>query len=386
MKTLGDLVNSTQGRHYLRSRHIFTSKADFVGRLTLPLNPSLGTYLDQDNRHLVWAGQQVYADCTRSMLERMTTLLTLDAHADVSSFFLWVDSDRAGSDELAMRFFWPLRDKKVSIRICHKRRRSDEARFTELDADRLQRAFDSLGQVYPLSVEQEEELLPARERYERLRPLFLEGLPVTLAEFNYRLSQFLLQETHLQPRPVLLSTLLNRELLTPEVERVINRLDEIIHVFNETLTGLLNEEIDPLVRPLPDDYLPLNYACPVDNRRLRLRRTVRGEDQYAVATCQCDNTYRFYLGKQALSISSLEETGRWSPDILLPLFLNNLVSGYVGGKSSVIYYGLVMAPVSEKVFGAPRLPILVPPGTASNHDVRDLPNSLLHAYITGELA
>jgi hypothetical protein len=254
-------------------------------------------------------------------------------------------------------------------------------RFVQLDPAYLRKTIDDLRQYYLNPIRHPRKRQQAQARYEPLRAMFFVENPGTLSSFNCRLSHFLLRAVGLEPKSVVLSDLLDDGLLVPDVNRVLNHLDDIVQVFNATITELLKQEIDPQVRPLPDDYLPLHYACPLDNRRLKLCHQIQGDDHYAVATCKCGEAYRFYLGHHTLSVVELTSTRRWSLDVMLPLFLNQTTSGYVGGKSSAIYFGLVMGPVLERVLGLLRIPILVPLELASPEAAADVPDSLLYEYL-----
>ena len=87
-----------------------------------------------------------------------------------------------------------------------------------------------------------------------------------------------------------------------------------------------------------------------------------------------------------MSIDEIVEAGPWSPDVSLTLFMNDFVSGYIGGGSSGIYYGLVMKDVLEKVLQKRRVPILLPRPTRADDDPEAF-DSLLYSYLmnhTGE--
>ena len=64
----------------------------------------------------------------------------------------------------------------------------------------------------------------------------------------------------------------------------------------------------------------------------------------------------------------------------LTLFMNDFVSGYVGGESSGVYFGLVMKEVLEKVLHKRRVPILLPPPAATD-DGPERFDSLLYRYL-----
>jgi hypothetical protein len=126
------------------------------------------------------------------------------------------------------------------------------------------------------------------------------------------------------------------------------------------VADLLAEGVDPLVRPLPPDYLPLRFSCPRDDIRLRLARERRGEDIFAAATCRCGETYAFHLGGSRATLGELAETGRWSIDVSMPVHHNHLASGWIAGRSTALY-GLVFNEVLIRVLGRMPIPVLAPP-------------------------
>ena len=380
MLTLCDLLNTASARNDLAAKGIFVSQAEFLAQLLPPTNLALAHYMDAAPQHLVWAGQQVYVDCTQSMCDRIALLQQLGQADNVLAFFLWLDTDRAGSDPLITKFFWLVQGKKKAVRICPKAVADHEQRFVEIDHAYVQQAIDTLGMYLTQSIPKHERARPLA-RYEQLRTLFVQEQLGTLSEFNQRVADFLLiQQTGYSPTPLILSNLLEAGVLATEIDLVLDLLADIIQVFNASIESLAARGIDPLMQPLRADYLPLYYSCPVDGRRLRLRLETNGDDRFAVTTCKCGEHYRFHLGSRHLSVTELARTARWSPDILLALFMNDLVSGYVGGSSSAIYYGLVMQDVIEKVLGKRRVPLLVPEPAGAGPAAKEL-DSLMYQYI-----
>ncbi|PON10176.1 hypothetical protein C2W62_51485, partial [Candidatus Entotheonella serta] len=154
-------------------------------------------------------------------------------------------------------------------------------------------------------------------------------------------------------------------------------MDAVIEACNDAVNALRSQGIDPKVKSLAADYLPLHFSCLDCHRRLRLHRERQGQDQFATANCKCQRQYRFHLGRHELSIDAITQAGPWSPDVSLTLFLNDFVSGYIGGGSSGIYYGLVMKAVLENVLHKRRIPILLPQAAQDASDV----DSLLYRYL-----
>ena len=182
-------------------------------------------------------------------------------------------------------------------------------------------------------------------------------------------------------RSRLVSTLAHAGLLSPALGQAVERIDEFVAVYNEAIDELIAAAIDPQVRPADDDYLPLHYACPKDDRRERLRHERRGGDHFAVSTCYCGEEYRFYLGGPHLAIDEILATDRWSADVTFLIYLNDLLSGMIPGRSSALY-SLVLAQVTRRVLGGQPIPMLLPSELASSPPAG--PDSLLHDYLTGE--
>ena len=377
MRQLKDLMACGEGVAFLADRDMFVCQADFAARLQAPANGALTDYFAAPTGKPVYALQQIYTDCTPSMLDRMALLRELERHPPCFPFFLWIDTDLAGSDPLMLRMLWTVFGKPVSLRLCPAANDVRELRFIPVDPAAVQEGLARLEVYVSQSVTGRKKVARARirERLEALRVVLLPDPPGAHSDLNYRLSRFLLDnQAGLNPHSVRVSELL--ALLAPPVNDFINRLDDTIRVFNATAEALRSQSIEPHVKPLAPDYLPLHVSCRDCRRRLRLRRQTQGVDQFAAARCRCGEVYRFHLGGGRLSIDALVDGADWSPDVSLTLFLNDLVSGYVAGASSGAYYGLVMAEVLEQVFGRRRVPILLP-----RFDGTGAGGGLLHRYL-----
>lgn len=106
-----------------------------------------------------------------------------------------------------------------------------------------------------------------------------------------------------------------------------------------------------------------------------------GSDHFAVTTCSCGAEYRFHLGSRSLSIADVAGTERWSTDVMLPAWLNDLASGVVAGRSSALY-GIAVNRVLEKVLGRAAIPMLVP-GDLSGLPPAAASDSLMQDYLLG---
>jgi len=374
-------MRSPDGRQILRSNGVFVDQQEFKDQLRAPARTSLARSLGSDGRKLICSGQQLYVDYQQSVLSKILTLKELEQDPELLPFFLWVDTDRSGSDNLITKFAWPKPSKKGPVRIAPSKTRDIESRFVRLDASQLRSAIDKLETHLRDSGVQRG---GAKLKYQKLRAIFIQEKAETLSSFNYRLSTFLL-ENHLGyfPRSAVLSDTLNHGLLTEEINLFLNHIEGIVRVFNETVRSHLAMGIDPHVEARKTDYLPLFYSCDVDDHRLRLHHKVDGEDHFAVGMCKCGEDYSFFLGTNNLSIEQIAQTNRWSVDVLLPAFLNNLVSGLVAGRSSGLYL-MVINSVLRQVLGVSPVPILLPVGLDPLSSSPEIIDSLLYDYFNTE--
>ena len=381
MQTLADLMSSPHGRQWLASKGVFTSPQQFKERLKAPARPDLAVTLGVNGKTLICSGQQLYIDYHQSVLSKILALQEFKDDPNLFPFFLWVDTDRSGSDNLITKFAWPVDSKKGPIRITPSGVKDIESRFVQLDPVQLRGAIDKLGTHLRQSNVIRKS---AKAKYQELRTFFDRESVRLLSDFNYQVTSFLLnKQLGYSPNAVILSEAINQGLITEEVNLVINHLDEVIKVFNISVQSMQELGIDPQVEIRDSDYMPLFYSCNVDNLRLRLKYVVENGDHFATCTCKCGETYRFNLGQNILSIAEIAETQRWSPDVLMPAFFNDYVSGYVAGKSSALYL-LIINDVLRQVLGKITVPILVPESLGKSSSEPDEVDSLLYDYLNTE--
>lgn len=382
MQSLADLINSPQGQQWLASKGVFTSPQQFRESLKAPVRSDLAVMLRADGKKIICSGQQLYVDYHQSVLSKILSLRKFEGDPGLFPFFLWVDTDRSGSDNLITKFAWPLDSKKGPIRITPAGVKDIESRFVQLDPAQLRGAIDKLGTHLRQSNVIRKS---AKAKYQELRMLFEQDSTELLSNFNYQVTYFLLNK-HLgySPNAVILSEAINRELITEEVNLIVNHLDGVIKVFNESVQSMKELGIDPQVEIRDSDYLPLFYSCDIDNLRLRLRHVVEAGSHFAICICKCGRTYRFNLGQNSLSIAEIAETKRWSPDVLMPAFFNDHVSGYVAGKSSTLYL-LIINDVLQQVLGKTTVPILVPESLSLPDSMPEQVDSLLFDYLNNEI-
>lgn len=381
MQSLADLMGSSEGQQWLASKGVFTSRQQFRESLKVPARSDLAVTLGVDGKKLICSGQQLYIDYHQSVISKILTLREFKDDPDLFPFFLWVDTDRSGSDNLITKFAWPVDSKKGPIRITPSGMKDIESRFVQLDPIQLRSAIDKLETHLRQSTVIRKS---AKAKYQELRTFFDSEHAGTLSDFNHQVTYFLLNK-HLgySPNAVILSEAINQGLITEEVNLIVNHLDEVIKVFNASVQSMQELGIDPQVETRDSDYLPLFYSCNVDNLRLRLKHVVENDDHFATCTCKCGETYRFNLGQSTLSITEIAKTQRWSPDVLMPAFFNDFVSGYVAGKSSALYL-LIINDVLQQVLGKTTVPILVPESLGRSNPMPDQVDSLLYDYLNNE--
>ena len=235
MRQLKDLMACGEGLAFLAERGMFVSEADFAARLQAPANGALADYFSTPRGKPVYALQQIYTDCTPSMLERMALLRDLERHPACLPFFLWIDTDLAGSDPLMLRMLWTVFGKKVSIRLCPAANDVRELRFIPVDPAAVRDALAKLDVYVSQSISGRKKVTRARirERLQALQDVLLPDPPGTHSDLNHRLSSFLLKrQAGLAPRSVRVSGLLG--LVASAVNDFMNGLDDVIRVFNAT--------------------------------------------------------------------------------------------------------------------------------------------------------
>jgi hypothetical protein len=379
LQTLADLLNASNGLSFLESKGVFVNEDQFRDQLKVPVNLELAHHFGVKGRKLICSGQQIYVDYHQSVLSKIDILHEMDSDEDLFPFFLWVDTDRSGSDNLITKFAWPSPSKKGAITILSPGTKEVEARFARIDSSQLSIAIARLETHLRQSHKHVE---GAKDKYLKFRTFFVNGHSETLSVFNLQMTNYLLtQVLGFTPRSMLLSEQLDKTFILEAVNLFLNRVGDVVKVFNEARECLAQEGVDPLVRSLSGDYLPLFYSCEVDDRRLRLHHYIDGNDHFAVSTCKCGQDYKFHLGKDTLSIAEVAQTERWSPDVCFPIFFNDLVSGYVAGKSSAIYL-IILNEVLSKTLDKKPVPILVPESLKLSGNGVPQIDSLIYRYFS----
>jgi hypothetical protein len=381
VRSLADLLAAPGGPEFLRARGVFTEPAAFMERLAPPRSDGIRRRLRfRESSACVYVAHQLQCDYRRSVVAKFRALRDLARDGHVAPVVAWVDTDRSGASKSSTTMTWPGDGQADSLRLGSRRYRSLETRFVPVDRRRLEAAVSRLGAWTAAASGSE----GARERAERrirdLADALLRDDVRTLAQANLAISSWLLRGLDPEPRPVLASDLANDGLLTSAVNDAVAAIDDFVAVFNAAVEELRAADVDPQVGPLDHRYLPLRYSCPRDGARLRMTRERRGVDHFALAICRCGAEHRFHLGSRKLSISALAASQRWSVDVTLLAYLNDLFSGAVAGRSSALY-GLVLNAALEKALGRTPIPMLVPTELKATSVARD-PNGLLHERLT----
>ena len=380
MQTLADLLNSSEGVSFLESKGVFMNPKKFKDHLASPSRSDLADHFGVKDKKLICSGQQIYVDYHQSVLTKIESLREMELDKDLFPFFLWVDTDRSGSDNLISKFAWPSPSKKGAITILPPDTSEVEARFARIDPSRLSTAMARLETYLRQS---NQKVDGAKNKFLQMRAFFDNSHAETLSVFNLQLTDFLLtQVLGFSPRSIVLSDQLDKTYILDTVNLFLNHVGEIVRVFNEARQALIQNGVDPQVRSLDEDYLPIFFSCEADDRRIRLRHAIDGNEHFAVGLCRCGQEYQFHLGKETISIAEIAQTDRWSPDVCFPIFFNDLVSGFVAGKSSAIYL-MILDEVLWKVLGKKPVPILVPESLRINDSEATQVDSLIYRYISG---
>jgi hypothetical protein len=360
VRSLADLLCGPADREFLQARGVFTEPTAFVERLRPPRSDGVRRQLGiPEDSDCAYVGQQLQCDYRRSVVAKFRALRDLGRCCRIAPAAAFLDTDRAGASKSSTTLIWPGNRQAASLRLVPRRYRDLETRFVPVERWRLEAAVARLGAWTAAAIGR----TGAGERGRRLLGELAETLLSddirTLAQANLAISRWLLRGLEPEPSPVLVSDLANTGLLTGVVNDTVAAIDDFIAVFNAAVHELRAWDIDPQVRLLSAEYLPLRYSCPRDGRRLRMTRKRRGADHFAVATCGCGAEHRFHLGSRELSIDALTASQRWSVDVTLPVCLNELFSGAVVGRSSALY-GLVLNATLKQVLGRTPIPLLVP--------------------------
>ena len=379
LRSLGQLLASPEGIGFLEEHGAFIEADVFVDQLRPPTDGRLNDLLGIGaGGRPVSFGHQISCDYQASVVCKFDAAKALAALPGVAPAFLAVDTDRSGGNRTTTTVTWGDGPGAFAVRLVTNKVRQMETRFVVVEPDRLDELIERLGEWLAKA----EEATRPEVWQPRLAVLAtaLAGTS-TLAEVNLALTRALLdQHLDYQPPCLLLSHLSADGFLQPALSQAVERIDDFVRVYNEAIDDLVDAGIDPQVRPLDDDYLPLHFACPKDDRRERLRHVRRGGDHFAAATCYCGEEYEFHLDTPALHIDEVVATGRWSTDVTFLVYVNDLTSGMIPGRSSALY-GLVLGQVNRRVLGGTPVPMYLPSELASTAST-GRPDSLVYDYLT----
>jgi hypothetical protein len=312
VRTLFDLLDSDDGRDFLADRGLFTDVEVFCAELQPPVSPLLNEALGLPaDAPIVHIGQQVCTDYAPWTLSKFVAGAQLGARGDAVPAVLYHDLYQAEAERFGMRLVLPAGTKQKGIWLAPRSAGAAEPRFIEVGRPAVEAALRELAAWVTNSMQTRQK--PERKAAQARRAVLEEAVLAhdldTLGQAAGAFATFLLgQRLGVDLPRVYLSGLMERDVLTGPVNAFLERLDDVRAVFNEGVAALVVRDIDPQVRPLPEDYLPLHFSCPDDGTRLRLTRDL-GTGRHAVATCKCGTEYRFDLG-DPLGLGELATTGR----------------------------------------------------------------------------
>lgn len=384
MRSLFDLLATPDGRRFLAENGLLTDIDDFRARLNPPICDDLNTLIGLPrSSRLVHIGQQVCSDYAAWTLTKFTAGAQLGRYGDVQPVALWHDTYQAVSERYGMRVVVPSGSKQLGIWFAPRAVGHREPRFIPVGRPAVEEVLKRLGAWVTSRMQDrpKDERTAARSRLEALAEAVLAEDLATLGSTNAAFAGFLLAGRLGERLPsTMLSTMLDEGVLTSSVNAYLENIDDVIAVFNEAVAELSSQDVDPQVRPLDADYLPLHFSCPQDGSRLRLTHDRTG-GHFGVATCGCGTSYRFDLGRTTMSLGELATVGRWSLDVSLPIHHNDQASGWIVGRSTALY-GLVLNAVTERVLGGRPIPGWIPPDLTSGPRPGSQSDSLLVAYLT----
>lgn len=382
MRSLSDLRRDPGGAAFLERNGVYLDPAEFVGALEPPRDPALVETLGLGGTgNLVYIGQQVCADMGPSTIAKFAAARDLVRDHGVPLAILWHDLDSTQSERYGARVVLPSGRRLRGVWLAPRALEDAEPRFIPVARERLEELIAALQTWVHYACPEDRDA--ARERVMGLARALLSPEIHTLADANRAISSVMLRDRlGLDVPSVFASEMLARGLLVDSVAAYIERIDEVVSVFNRTVERLVAQDIDPQIRPLREDHLPLWFACPQDGTRLRLNRRESAGQTLASATCRCKTEYSFRLGAHPIDLSELLATERWGIDVSMPVHHNRLASGWVGGRSSVLY-ALVFNAVLTEVFGQQPIPVLCPSDLGTAAETGQEPETLLLHYLRG---
>lgn len=373
-----DLLGSEPGRAWLADHGLHLDKRTFAESLAAPVT---GHFNATPDDRPVYVGQQIYADYRASVVRKFMALDGLACRPDIKPLAIWMDTDRAGADRLSTAICWPLPERSITIPIAPPGSRDREPRFIDTEPGQLAKAVKMIESALLMPLAPHERG-PVRARIQRFGGLLTQHAGQSLSLVNLAITRYLLDPVlACPPEHGFVSDLLALPMLHATIDHCLRERPALIATLNEAIRALVSEGVDPAIKPVGDDYLPLFYACPSDAFRLRLRAVHEQGQWLAHGHChRCGQVYRFPLGRNgSLSAIALFDTGRWSPDVLWPVFLAPLVSGLVVGRSTAAY-GLVLNSLTRTLLSQAPPPMLLPRSLAESLS-GEAPDSLLYRHL-----
>jgi len=379
VRGLADLLADPRGVAFLAERGVFADDAAFAAELRPPERDDLTRLLAlPPDCRLVYVGQQVCADLAAATAAKFVAARSAAARHGLTPTVLWHDMDSTQSERYGARVVLPSAKRTRGIWIVGRELEDLEPRFIPVEREHLEEVVAEIGAWARSAVSADRR--EARDRLLRLSEALLAPHVRTLADADRAIVSLVLREAlGFDSTSIFASEMLAAGLLVDSVVAAVAAAADVVRVFNEAIDRLVGAEIDPQVRPLPEDYLPVRFSCPLEGTRLRLARESRGGALLATATCRCGTRYEFDLGGANDRLGELGATGRWSIDVSMPVYHNDLASGWVAGRSSALY-GLAFNEVLERVFGRRPIPVLVPGDVGSGGAAEP---TLLVGWLTG---
>ena len=267
MRDIVDLMQSDAGRSLLASRRIFVDPEAFAAALKAPRQFSLCAGVAQKP---VYVGQQIYVDYSASVVHKFAALANLAAEPDIVPMAIWMDTDRSGADKQTSKIHWKHQGRIISVRVAPPGYKDSEPRFIPVDPAQLGKAVKQIESAV-LMLLAPNGRSAAKAQIRRLTEQFTVGNDHTLRDFNLKITRFLLDDYLDRPfSHCFVSSLIEQSAFQTVIDHCLNQRAAMIKTLNAAISSVAMDGINPIIKPVGEEYLPFYYSCPIDNVRLRL--------------------------------------------------------------------------------------------------------------------
>jgi hypothetical protein len=170
--------------------------------------------------------------------------------------------DSTQSERYGARIVVPSAKRTRGIWLVSKELEELEPRFIPVDRAHLEAVVADLGNWARSAVSGDRR--EARDRLLRLSDALLAPHVTTLADADRAIVSLVLRDAlGFDATATYASQMVASGLLVDSVAEYVAAVDDVVHVFNKAIDRLVAADVDPQVRPLPPDHLPLRFSCPL---------------------------------------------------------------------------------------------------------------------------